>query len=84
MQRDYCEVYCENPPCDIVVEAVDNLLANGVTVQRRGEWIDSGVFDTTVCSECKSEWNIFDNDTYRFKYCPCCGADMRGEEHDGT
>ena len=27
-----------------------------------------------VCSACHSVWNIIDNDTERFDYCPHCGA----------
>lgn len=32
-----------------------------------------------VCSACHSVWNIIDNDTERFDYCPACGAKMDGE-----
>lgn len=36
-----------------------------------------------VCSACHSVWNIIDNDTERFDYCPNCGAKMDGERKDG-
>lgn len=32
-----------------------------------------------VCSACHSVWNIIDNDTERFNYCPNCGAKMDGK-----
>ena len=32
-----------------------------------------------VCSACRSVWNIIDNDTERFDYCPACGAKMDEE-----
>lgn len=32
-----------------------------------------------VCSACHSVWNIIDNDTDGFDYCPTCGAKMDGE-----
>ena len=35
--------------------------------------------ENIVCSNCESVWNIIDNDTDRFDYCPCCGAKMDGE-----
>ena len=41
-----------------------------------GEWIDSPDGTATICSYCKADWNVFDNDTYRFNYCPNCGAKM--------
>lgn len=43
----------------------------------RGEWIDTPDKTNSICSYCKAEWNVFDNDTYRFNFCPNCGADMR-------
>lgn len=35
-----------------------------------------------VCSACHSVWNIIDNDTERFDYCPNCGAKMDGERRE--
>ncbi len=32
-----------------------------------------------VCSECHDVWNIMDNDTENFNFCPHCGAEMDGE-----
>lgn len=45
--------------------------------RKEGEWIDAG-WDGEKCSLCG--WNI--DDTYyskQFKYCPNCGAYMKGE-----
>ena len=38
--------------------------------------------DHIMCSYCKAVWNIIDNDTERFDYCPHCGAKME-VENDG-
>lgn len=48
---------------------------------RHGRWIDVDD-DTCMCSVCNKEWNFFDNDTYRFLFCPNCGSDMRKETED--
>jgi hypothetical protein len=42
----------------------------------RGEWIKNPTKDSVLCSYCHADWNLFDNDTYRFCYCPNCGAKM--------
>lgn len=55
---------------------------------KRGRWIcfpESMKFDSVycadqiACSECKQAWDICDNDTDTFNYCPYCGAKMDGE-----
>lgn len=33
-----------------------------------------------VCSNCEAVWSAIDNEGERFKFCPNCGADMRGKE----
>ena len=45
----------------------------------RGEWIENPTKDSVLCSYCHADWNLFDNDTYRFCYCPNCGAKMESE-----
>jgi hypothetical protein len=46
----------------------------------RGEWIETPTKDSVLCSYCHADWNLFDNDTYRFYYCPNCGVRMDGAE----
>ncbi len=61
------------------LEAV--LKANGWHKQSAGEWIVCGMFDDFFkCSSCgyKSPWQT----AIEFKYCPNCGARMKGE-NDG-
>ena len=50
-----------------------------------GRWIDypeclayDGAYseDHIVCSECHHVWDIIDNETYEFTFCPNCGAKM--------
>ena len=59
--------------------------------QRIGHWIEypealayDNVFDDSfiVCSVCKHAFNMIDNCTEEFDYCPCCGSRMDGDEHD--
>ena len=45
----------------------------------RGEWIENPTKDSVLCSYCHADWNLFDNDTYRFCYCPNCGAKIESE-----
>ena len=55
---------------------------------KHGKWIAypaclayDGAYDEThiVCSECGHVWDIMDNDTETFNFCPNCGARMDGD-----
>lgn len=52
--------------------------------QKEGEWIDTDYINLRVdtylasCSECGYQMNVRNNGRY-FKYCPYCGAYMKGE-----
>ena len=61
----------------------DFLIANGVTIRKRGEWKDN---HCTVCGETpigEELWEHCDCDPPKFEYvmdfCPSCGAYMRGD-----
>jgi rubrerythrin len=63
------------------------MVANAPTVEpqrKTGKWIDDGVYGdyhphhAWHCSEC--EESVIEIDTPWFKFCPNCGADMRGEK----
>lgn len=59
--------------------------ADVVEVVRCGEWVQIGydkAMDRITCSCCKEYWNINDNDTETFNYCPNCGAKMDGKGDD--
>ena len=48
---------------------------------KHGQWIQIGydkAMDRISCSCCKEYWNIADNNTEDFDYCPNCGAKMDG------
>lgn len=59
-----------------LTEIADHLIANGVTIRERGEWIKTGlgISERVVCSQCGSERGSF----MRPPFCNQCGADMRG------
>lgn len=42
-----------------------------------GIWVQNG--DYITCSKCGKEWNILDNDTETFDFCPGCGSKMEGD-----
>lgn len=69
----------QDEPLDIMKEIAE-FPATDVAPVKRGKWIDSPDGTTTICSYCEADWNVFDNDTYRFNYCPNCGAKMDLEE----
>lgn len=70
-----------------VERIADHLIANGVTVQKKGEWDDSGRYqfmDGTKairCTECGCALTEIEYQKYFYNFCPVCGADMRGAEH---
>ena len=87
MKLDYSRlVYI--PPNDglaiakFFADQISNLPAADVTPVVRGEWVDTPNGTEIICSYCKADWNVFDNDTYRFNYCPNCGAKMEREDED--
>ena len=48
---------------------------------RHGKWdhLPDYIDDLITCSICGETFNVLDNDTYRFNYCPHCGARMDEE-----
>jgi hypothetical protein len=49
-----------------------------VVARKRGEWLDTREFcGDYMCSNCDALYG-----TNKFNFCPNCGADMRGEQHD--
>ena len=47
-----------------------------------GRWVEDTKTDMIACTECGHAWNIIDNCTETFNYCPNCGAKMDGERKD--
>lgn len=55
----------------VLIEKIYELTEDGI-------WVQNG--DYITCSKCEKVWNIIDNDTETFDYCPGCGSKMRDEE----
>ena len=54
--------------------AADHLLANGMTIQKHGQWICQNFGRTRFkCSVCQAE-----NYDMCYNHCPNCGAKMEG------
>ena len=61
-----------------IARIADHLIANGVTVQKKGEWIETE--EGTICSDCHKhpfEDGYYAIANYNGDFCPNCGADMR-------
>lgn len=82
-----CEGCADDGIC-YVHRAADNLIANGVTVREKGEWDDSGRYQFTDgtkairCTECGCALTEIEYKKYFYNFCPVCGADMKGAEHE--
>ena len=68
-------------------EATEQAYKNGYEKGKRdavkhGRWVQIGydkALDRITCSCCEDYWNIEDNQTQYFNYCPNCGAKMDGD-----
>lgn len=48
-------------------------------VRPQGEWKhNSDHPDNLICSVCNCEWDMWRYESKELKFCPNCGADMRG------
>ena len=43
---------------------------------KTGKWIDHTYDDDIECPFCHKKWNVIDNCTETFDYCPGCGAKL--------
>ena len=61
----------------------DFLIANGVTIRKRGKWDDSGryIFErggkAICCTECGCALTEKEYVSNHWNFCPVCGSDMR-------
>ena len=51
-----------------------NALPPAIPAKTKGEWIESEFDESVYCSECNAEYES------KYRFCPNCGADMRGDE----
>ena len=72
-------------------QIADHLLANGVIVQKQGEWKKTEEplgwhdVDCVECSACHETWILDENFDFEFckevwHYCPNCGAKLKERE----
>ncbi len=74
-------VGCKAVPMHGVIEFIKTRPTVDAVEVVHGEWVQIGydkAMDRISCSCCKEYWNILDNDTDTFNYCPNCGAKMDG------
>lgn len=63
----------------LVATAMKGATVDAVEVVH-ADWKDCENADFVYCTNCKTEWNVFDNRAELFYYCPHCGAKMDGGE----
>ena len=74
-------------------EIADHLLANGVIVQKQGEWKETKEplgyqdIDCVECSACHESWILDEDFDFEFckevwHYCPNCGAKIKECDND--
>ena len=77
-----CERDADGDNCGDGIIA-DHLLANGVVVREKGEWLWSEENECWVCSKCElSALNNYRGNSTESNFCPTCGADMRKGENE--
>lgn len=81
------QTVCDLMHCDDICPQFAQIPAADVREVVRGRWIEfpaalaykDAYCDThIVCSACEAVFDIMDNCTETFNFCPNCGADMRG------
>ena len=76
---DKVECYSRDPYVTYMSECIANAPTVDAEPVRHGKWCEGTECysdDFIVCSVCGEAFNVMDNDTYRFDYCPKCGARM--------
>ena len=60
----------------IMIEKINDHFDGKKSKQKeRREWIED--YDKITCPNCKHSWDLFDNCTDTFKYCPNCGEELK-------
>ena len=77
------ESFCKDNHTSCYGETADYLLAHGVVVREKGEWLMNRDGSCT-CKRCRrTTKDAWDFDRW-MNFCPNCGADMRKGEDDGA
>ena len=73
IDADSAQCFLSKTACD----QIERMPTADVREVRHGEWIED--FNDVICTVCREYFDMFGNDTDRFKYCPNCGAKMDKE-----
>lgn len=82
LKYEMTEAMCGTGYQQWAIDVIDRLPTADVVEVRHGEWEFVQIDDCIICSECKNSWNVIDNCTETFNYCPICGAKMDGFRQD--
>ena len=69
-----CKWWC------VIEDMADHLIANGVVVREKGEWVEKPFLlgTTNICNKCGEYYGMPHG---KYNFCPNCGADMRKGEN---
>ena len=83
-----CDKLCDDmckPAVELAIKALEEIqqyrsigtveeCRDAIEKQIPKEWGDfAEILEVITCPVCLTEWNVIDNDTERFNYCPKCG-----------
>lgn len=60
----------------------ENMMAAVEHYKKRGEWVYTGRGNSWECTHCNSCLDMSDDENGHARYCPQCGANMRGGASD--
>lgn len=77
----YCDANCTSKISKVgAIADMVMLISEAPTIEAEpvvhGRWAED--LEDIICSECGCSWNLIDNCTETFNYCPNCGAKMDG------
>ena len=69
---------------DNIIDGIEKMPTADVAEVKHGEWVQqlNPYEDEIHCSVCGAVFNVIDNCTETFDYCPHCGAKMDGERKE--
>lgn len=65
-----------------ILDLVDEQPTIDAEPTKHGHWVNNRnmYIEWATCSQCGAEWNKYENEFFRFNFCPNCGVKMDGDD----